>query len=319
MRRGRIASNDLVERRDDEQRKKRCNADAGQNDDAQRVAAGGAGTLHDNERNRADNGRDRRHHYRAQAQTRCHHNGLFISDTFIADLIDKLHQENAVLCGNTDQHQQADLAEQIERVSRHHQPAKPPQQGQRHRDHNHRGMYETLELSGHYQEQNQQRQGEGRIDIPTRLLVVQRLSPIGHLGVRRQARCNGPLQKLEPLTEADTGGQRGADRDRSESVVAILRRNPGDVIGAQHIGQGNEFAPVRAHTHIADIVRRNPLFVFQLHDNRILLTVDRVGIDLLFGHQRLQRLGHIARAHAQGRGAGEIEGHVHLLLYLLQV
>ena len=109
----------------DKQGKQCCRQYAGQNDDADHHAGLGPGARGENQGDRAGGGGDAGHHDRTQPDFGCFEDGVIERLAPLSELVGKLDDENTILRRQTDQHDQTDLAVQVQGASGQVQSEQP--------------------------------------------------------------------------------------------------------------------------------------------------------------------------------------------------
>src|ERR1700735_1577529 len=99
-----------VENRDEDQIQERGRDHTSEDGCADRPAADPACALGQDEREYSEDKRQRGHQNRPQPDERRLHGGLHDAGAFLAELLGEFHNQNGILTGKTDQHDEADLA-----------------------------------------------------------------------------------------------------------------------------------------------------------------------------------------------------------------
>ena len=280
-----------------------------------RTGAGG-----DDQRHRAQNGREHRHDDRPKTQHRGIDDGLAHAQARVAHLVGELDDEDAVLCHQADQQDDADLAVDVERQTGQRHRVDCAGDGERHRQHDHQRVDEAFELRGEHEEDDQQRQCEGDGDIARSVLVNRRLSGIAEpRALGEDARC-AFFHVRNGVAERVVGVEPGGDGDRGQPIVAAQLRRGGALRGGDERAQRHQGGAVSAaQEDIVDVGRRTPVLAARLHDHRVFAAAIDIGGNFARGEQRLQGRRDGLRRDAEIVSACAFEPEVELRLVLLVV
>ena len=178
-----------------EERDERREAEPADHDPAERLARLRPGAAHEDQRHAAGDRRDHRHHHRPQADAAGLADGVLDAKAALAELVGELHDQDAVLRHDADQHHQADLAVDVDRAAGEHDREDRRREPERHGEHDDDGADETFELRREHQEHDDQREAEGDGNAARRLVQRRRLAEIAdaHVGteMRRPRRSRG--------------------------------------------------------------------------------------------------------------------------------
>ena len=231
---------------------------------------------------------------------------------FIAQLVGELHDQDAVLGRQPDQHDDADLAEEVERAAGDAQAEQRAEHAQRHGQHDHQRMDEALELRGQHQVHDQQRQAEGEQHRATRLQVFARFALPVDLRVLGQFLGGHLLRPRHRLAQRIARRQPGGNGDRTQPVEAVEAAGLGHFAERDQVGQRHQFAAAGAHLDRGQVGRGLARLALGLDDHVVFLAVVDVGRDPARAHHRLQRAADIGDRYAQVGGACAIDVDPHL-------
>ena len=147
------------------------------------------GPVGENQRHRAHDGAERRHDHRPQANPRRLDDRVLELHALVAHLVDELDDQHAVLRRDADEHDDADLAVDVQRHARDPEAEQTARHRERHGHHDHERMHEALELRREHEEHDEQRDAEREVQRARGFLVLERLAAVVDLRGARQLAC----------------------------------------------------------------------------------------------------------------------------------
>src|SRR3546814_19162860 len=109
----------------------------------------------------------------------------------VAELIGELDDENPVLGGQTDEHDDPDLAVEVECLPHERKADHPARHGERNGSYDHAGMDEAFELGGKEQVDEQEGESQDQRERAARFLVGLTLAALANRRHLRTARETG--------------------------------------------------------------------------------------------------------------------------------
>ena len=238
----------------------------------------------------------------------------------IPKLVGKLHDQYAVLGHQAQQHDDADLAVDIETDTRQQQRQQGPGQRQWHRQHDDHRVDPALELRGQYQEYDQERQAKGDVDGRRRFLEFPGQALVADPGLGGQIIPGQAVQVSQGRAQVVARRQGTADDHRRQAV------NPPQVrIGTDlpHIHQRLQRHQLPAITgpqeDLAQVLRGGPVGIAGLHDDVVFAASVEIGRDLTGRQHGLQGQPHILHGDVEIGRAFPVNGDLQLRSCQLEV
>src|SRR5690606_35363112 len=234
----------------------------------------------------------------------------------IAQLVGEFDDEDAVLGGKADEHDDADLAVEIERLAHQGEPDHPAGHRQRHGGDDHRGMDEAFELGGEDQIDDEYGEQEDDVDGAARLperMAFAAIADRHHFGRGGSLLLEEGKRLAQRIIRAETA----LESDGAQLVVAAEITRSGDLAHAHEVGQRHQLPAAAADVDGFELGHGTAIGRLGLDDHPIFLAPIDIGTDPAGTEQALQRLADVLHRHAEVAGAGGVDVDVELRLGLL--
>ena len=209
-------------------------------------------------------------------------------------LVGELDDQNAVLGHQSDQHDDADLAEDVHRLVRAPHEDQRAGDGQRHGEHDHQRVLEALELRGEDQVDQHDGQDEGEHQARRALAELLRVAGQRRAEVVAERLVGDAVHFVESLPDGLALGQSGRHGGRQEAVVVVeLRRR--DVLRERNeVVHLDHLALVAAHVDRTQVGGLVALLAVDLGQDFVLLAVHVEVAETLAAQSREIRAAHRA-------------------------
>ena len=234
-----------------EQRRDRGEAEAADDDPAERAAGLGAGAAGQEQRQAAEHGGDHGHDHRAQADERGVADRLVHRLAGVAELVGELDDQDAVLRHQADQHDQADLAVDVERAAGEQMAKTAAARPKGTVAIRMRALMKLSNCAGQHQNDDEQREGEGLDDAAGGVVQLLGLAGEDQSDVGGQVRRRA-LQIVHRLAQVDALGEVGADGHGAALILARQARRHRDLLEGDQRGQRHHLAVLGAELHVVE-------------------------------------------------------------------
>ena len=215
-------------------------------------------------------------------------------------MVGKFNDQDAVFCGHTHQHQQPHLPVNIEGQAPGCQAQPGPQEGQGHRDQDHKGIKEAVVQGGQHQHHHHDGQAKNPQVAATGLGFFAGQACPTDLGA---AVAHLSLHLLEPGYGLATAHPWLGDRPNADGSYQAAVVDRGGATAPFHLhqfGQGDQQAIAVFDGEIEHIGRIAPAGPIELHDHLAHLAALEAVVDVIRTKARAQGVDHRAEIHPQG-------------------
>ena len=314
------AGEEVVAEGDDKNRQDRGQHDAGENHDADHEAGFGPGAGGKNQGYGAGGGGDPGHDDGAQADAGRFAQGGIEGHAFIAQLVGELDDEDAVFGGQADEHDESDLAVEVERAAGEVDAENTAGDGQRHGQHDDKRMHIAFELRGQHEEDNGEAEDKNKEHGSSGLPVIFRLALVVDDDLGRENFAGGGFEVIEHATEGGAFRDVALDGDGADAVVAVEDVGVGQFGELHDIGEGDEFAgAVRADVDVFQIGRRALAIALAFEDDIVFLAFVDIGGDAAGAEHGFEGAADGLDGHAEVGGAVVVDLHLDLRFGFLVV
>ncbi len=154
----------------------------------------------EHQRHCADNSGERGHQDRPQAAHRACDDRLLEPFAALAQLVDELDDEDAVLGHHADQHDHPDLAVDAHLLPRQPEAEQATEDAEWHRHHHHRRGQGALELGHQHQIDHQQGEAKDQHHLPLIVAVILGVTGVIHRHAGGQVGVGPAIEEIEGLT-----------------------------------------------------------------------------------------------------------------------
>lgn len=311
----RVATDEGVNHRDEEERDHRGKTDAEDNDNADDHSRLGAGSAAEHERQGADDGGEGGHEDGAEALFAGIQDGIEEGRAFITQLIDELDDQDAVFCRETDEHDETDLAVDALVLPHPLETKKCTGHGDRNREHDGEWMNETLKLGGEHEECHKEREAEDKRHTVGAFAEFQGVALVTDHRLGGEFGADEVFEVGQSLAQTVAGSEVAVEGDGAQAVVAVEGATVGEFLEGDEIGEGDEFAGAFASDKDVVHVERALLVIKSTLDAHIvLLTLTNERGHAASAKERLQRATDVGTADAEIGGAGLVDADAKLRL-----
>src|SRR5690606_23666760 len=161
---------------------------------------------------------------------------------------------------NAHQHDQANVAVDIERAIGQEQPQQRTENRQWHCGHDYHRVNEAFELRRQHQEYHHQRHADAQHHPTAGLLELQGLALVVDLRVLGQILPDDVLQEGQPFVQADARGEVAADGNGTDTVIATQLAGTCTVLHSDQVAQRYELTgTLGAHIDVGQVAWGSPL------------------------------------------------------------
>ncbi len=264
----------------------------------------------EHQRHRADNGGERGHQDWAQTAHRACDDRLLEPFAALAQLVDELDDQDAVLGHHADQHDHADLAVDAHLLPRQPEAEQAAEDAERHRHHHHGRGEGALELGHQHQIDHQQGEAKDHRHLPLIVAVILGVTGVIDRHAARQMLVGPAVEEVERLAQSVIRRHVGGQGHRLLALVVV------EAIGGCHLlhrRQGREahhLAIGRFQVNATEIRDAVELLLVGTQVDVILLAPVHIGGLAHPAQHRLQSAGDGGDRNAELAGAVARDGHL---------
>src|SRR6185312_1781091 len=219
-----------------------------------------------------------------------------------AELLGEFDDQDGVLGGEADEHDQADLTVDVVFEAAQRLRAQPAEHGYRHAQHDDEGQYPAFVLGGEGEEDHQQAQAEEAAGLARRLDLFEREAGPEIGEARGQYLVGQLLHGVNCLAAGEAGAGGTVNLGRAEDIVVRNNLGGGGLVHGDQVRERDHSSAVGAHVILADIGGRIAVLGRGLDVDAVDAVVEIEVVDVDRAHVALQRIGDLAERHAQAFG-----------------